>query len=204
MTSKPQSRYAAAALMMAITHPTLTIVVAVEDLDVHGPPVDYLRSYRAVKPDPTWHETDSSEHEHRWTITQPPPLSGRGPVGELPTCTSAWVHVDCGGSCGGTCEDEGYHRTVWHCRECGDEVTPGYVPDWTGHGIGYPLKVGPATVSLRTELVEGMPTLGTRVRAAISGDGGQPLLVEVSPTMIERGITGQTMVEWEGYVVEPA
>ena len=122
-------------------------------------PVEYLRSERAVKPDPAWRATDTHGHEHRW----------HGDPPTLPTLVRSTEHVDCDGSCGGTCGGEGYERTVWHCARCGDPVEPGYVPDWTAREIGTPVVLGPAVAELVVE--SWRPALGDAVDAVLHADG---------------------------------
>lgn len=109
-----------------------------------GPPVpadvtvtqewEYIRSYSAVLPDPKWRFIDSHGHEHRWAETG----RDRGPDA-LPTLVQTYRHVECDGSCGNW-DCDGYDLPVWHCRECGDEVEPGFKPDYEAQTTGIPFE----------------------------------------------------------------
>jgi hypothetical protein len=196
------------ALRMTIATPGLHAVVTLDDVRVESGPVEWLRSLLASKPDPAWRYVDGAGHEHRWTITEAPPMAGHGPSGVVETCEREWRHVPCDGSCGAECGNEGYSVTVWRCRSCGEVLDPGprYVPDYRGRTSGYPIYTGPATVSFRTPHFGGMPGLGVAVRATLAFDDSDPashLDVEVAPDMIERQLGGLVSVKWRGYVIAP-
>jgi hypothetical protein len=92
--------------------------------------VEYVRSLHAVKPDTQWAFVDSQGHQHQFA-------EGRA----LPTLTPQSEHVPCDGSCGGVCEGEGYHITVYTCSLCGDVVEPSWVPDHDAMTVGTPVVI---------------------------------------------------------------
>lgn len=69
------------------------------------------------EPDPRWRGTDSNGHFH-----------ARAKDGTYPTLKTRVEHVECDGSCGGTCDGEGYTVTHYDCMICGEEVKPGLIP----------------------------------------------------------------------------
>lgn len=159
-------------------------------LTVQPPEVEYIRSYSAVRPDPEWLFEDSHGHLHVWTETGRD-RRGRG----LPSLVESERHVECDGSCGGVCEGEGYHITVYYCADCGDEVEPGFVPDYQARTTGIPIETGPqearATVG-QWPLGSGSFTgLDTHAAVMRSPDG--------------RQITGKAVIareEWGGLAGE--
>lgn len=125
--------------------------VPVADYTFDAGPIEYVRSLYATLPDPGWEVVDGHGHVHRWALT------GRDEYHRpeaLPTLIASSRHVPCDGSCGGVCGGEGYDVTVWHCRVCGEEVRPGFVPDHQARGRGVPIRTGPPTASL---VIEGVP-----------------------------------------------
>lgn len=118
--------------------------------------VDYVRSISATKPDPRWEFIDDAGHFHAFAED-----------GELPTLNSERVEMPCDGSCGGVCEGEGYTVLRWTCRICGQEVEPGYVPDYEAQTVGTPIFMAKkATVKITsTEAVtESRNEVSVRVR----------------------------------------
>lgn len=109
-------------------------------LTVEPAPVEYVRSYSAILPDPNWLFEDSHGHLHVWTET------GRDRRG-LPSLVQSEEHRECNGLCGGVCQGEGYYVPVWHCVDCGDPVEPGVIPDREARDEGIPIVVGPSKVS---------------------------------------------------------
>lgn len=69
-----------------------------------------------TKPDTAWEYVDPSGHFHAFDKD-----------GELPTLTSRSRHVDCDGSCGGACGDEGYETTYYFCSICDAPVEPVWI-----------------------------------------------------------------------------
>lgn len=72
-------------------------ILVLDVVELNAPPVEYVRSLRAVLPDPAWRHVDEHGHEHRWAHT------GRGVFGHadaLPTLEGSRVPVACDGSCG--------------------------------------------------------------------------------------------------------
>ncbi len=161
--------------------------VLVGTVQVDAGDVQWTRSEGGVRADPGWEHVDEHGHVHRWvehpiaaaadpviarmaalpTLTRlawashpPQPRTSRW---ETPTLEARHVDMPCDGSCAGripfpeSCE--GYTVTTWHCRECGDEVERGYVPDEQARGSGIPMpRTGP---TWRFEL-EGSPVAHLR------------------------------------------
>jgi hypothetical protein len=90
--------------------------------------VQYARSMWAVKPDPAWQHTDPAGHFHAFDHE-----------GGLPTLDVVYEHVDCDGSCGGACEDEGYTTSRYECVACRAPVEPSWVPDHQAREQGIPI-----------------------------------------------------------------
>lgn len=112
----------------------------------------------ARHPDISWKHTDSHGHKHRY-------VRDEEEVPRLPTLEARRRPVECDGSCyGGECD--GYTVEEWFCRECGEQVEPGFR---VVHDVTIPY----ATVSTYTIEVEAPPIDGpiegaeyTRVDAA--------------------------------------
>lgn len=68
--------------------------------------------------DPNWEHTDERGHYHAYSAD----ISNH-----YPTLNQTSEHVSCDGSCGGTCDGEGYSRTIYTCRACRQTVAPGTV-----------------------------------------------------------------------------
>jgi hypothetical protein len=117
--------------------------------------VDYVRSETAVKPDSAWEHTDSNGHFHAFAED-----------GKTPTLTEYLVHVECDGSCGGICEDEGYTDTHWKCAICGEEVEPAFIPDDDARMTGIPVVRG-RSVSVTVRGTGPLPQVGQQE----NGDG---------------------------------
>lgn len=101
------------------------------------PEYEYVRSEGAVLPDPNWSATDSHGHTHRWTTAGQKDMAGRM-THDVLTLNRSTRHVECEGQC--DLDDcEGYDVPVWLCRKCGDEVEPGYRPDWQARSTGLPM-----------------------------------------------------------------
>ena len=96
--------------------------------------VERVRSLTAQRPDETWSATDTHGHVHRY-------VRDAEDVPRLPSLEPRSRHVECDGSCysvtHGDCE--GYDITVWLCRVCGDEVEPGFKPDYEAMDPGIPV-----------------------------------------------------------------
>lgn len=95
---------------------------------------EVVRTSMAYKPDTKWSYTDSHGHLHQY-------VRDEEDVPRLPSLERRSRHVDCDGSCysvtHGDCD--GYDETVWFCRECGDEVEPGFVHDYAAEMNGIPI-----------------------------------------------------------------
>lgn len=118
---------------------------------------DYVWSSTATKPDPRWEFIDTAGHFHTFTKD-----------GDLPTLNSEGVRMPCDGSCGGTCNGEGYTVTRWTCRICGQEVEPGYVPDEGARTMGVPVPLGTSakvTVTSREPVAERGREVSIRIRS---------------------------------------
>lgn len=68
------------------------------------------------RPDPRWQFTDSNGHYHAHADDKLEPY---------PTLDRVVEPVACDGSCGGTCDGEGYSTTRYFCLICREEITPG-------------------------------------------------------------------------------
>ena len=80
---------------------------------------DYIEQWRTEKPDPDWRFTDRAGHTHTWDVLKD---------------TTRWEYV--GPPC--VCElceheDEGYREEHQVCVLCGEEITPGTLPDHDRH-----------------------------------------------------------------------
>lgn len=112
---------------------------------IDGPDIEWVRVDGAVMPDPNWVFVDSYGHEHRWEHADRRDLSRPE---ALPTLNRSYVHIDCDGTCGNW-DCDGYDDPVWHCILCGDEVTPGTIPDYQARNRGIPFERGPARMRFR-------------------------------------------------------
>ncbi|ETK36105.1 hypothetical protein [Microbispora sp. ATCC PTA-5024] len=118
--------------------------------------VEYVRSERATKPDPGWEFIDAAGHFHAFAEG-----------GELPTLNSERVEMPCDGSCGGVCEGEGYTVLRHTCRICGQEVEPGYVPDYEARTVGEPIflrKMATVTITSAEPVTDSRDEVSVRVR----------------------------------------
>jgi hypothetical protein len=117
--------------------------------------VEMVRSWGATKPDPRWEHTDSHGHFHTFAED-----------GSLPTLRTEIVEMPCDGSCDDVCGGEGYTITRYRCKICGDEVEPGYVPDYQARESGTPI-MGPkdATVTIHSDRVFEERTVSVHVTA---------------------------------------
>lgn len=115
-------------------------------------------STRGPKPDPAWTFVDSNRHFHA--------RSGDS----WPRLRSKEVKVPCDGSCGGVCEGQGYGRTEWSCRICGEVIEPGLIPG--PHDIFVP---GPKSWRVEVEgFAAGVPAFDVReVSIRFDADGPQ-------------------------------
>jgi hypothetical protein len=92
--------------------------------------------------DPKWEFTDSNGHYHAHSI--------ENEHDPYPTLDRRSEHVDCDGSCGGVCEDEGYTVSKYSCRICKEEIEPGLSPG--PHSFTVPgLREWSCTVNARIE-----------------------------------------------------
>jgi hypothetical protein len=93
-------------------------------------PVEWVRSERATKPDPTWELVDEAGHFHAFDSD-----------GKLPTLIGTRVPMPCDGSCGGVCGGEGYTVVRYTCRACEQEIEPRWIPDMAARttGVAVPL-----------------------------------------------------------------
>lgn len=120
------------------------------EVTVHSAPVEWVRSEHAVKPDPGWRVVDGHGHEHRWALTD---RKERWRPEALPTLQAVPTPIPCDGACGDPgCE--GYTVTRHVCRECGELVEPGTVPDRQMRDVGEPIRVGPATADVVIEAAQ--------------------------------------------------
>lgn len=78
--------------------------------------VETVRSMGAL-PDPAWEFTDSNGHFHARDTE----------ADSYPTLDARTRHVDCDGSCNGTCDGEGWTETSYHCVICDEEIEPGTI-----------------------------------------------------------------------------
>ncbi|MBP2704423.1 hypothetical protein JOL79_11420 [Microbispora sp. RL4-1S] len=117
--------------------------------------IDYVQSSGAVKPDTDWTFTDDAGHFHAFA---------ERPGGEeLPTLNEERVPVPCDGSCGDTCNGEGYTITRWTCRICGQQIEPAYIPDARARTMGVPIPLG-TTAEVTVISTQPLATLGSRDR----------------------------------------
>ena len=91
----------------------------------HDVEYDTIWSDTAVKADLRW-VFEHGDHTHRWVGDD----ARKATVGGA---TRVARHVECDGSCGGVCQGEGYHVTVWVCDTTGEDLTPGTLPDPVMH-----------------------------------------------------------------------
>lgn len=68
------------------------------------------------RPDLSWSFVDSARHFHAFDSK----------TSTLPTLRSHTVRMNCNGLCGHDENCEGYDKTLWHCRICGERVRPEY------------------------------------------------------------------------------
>lgn len=98
--------------------------------------VERVRTAMASKPDERWTHTDSHGHVHKY-------VRDEEDVPRLPSLERRIRQEECDGSCysitHGDCE--GYAVTEWFCRECGDEVEPGFKHDYEAENPGIPISV---------------------------------------------------------------
>lgn len=78
--------------------------------------VDTVRSMGVI-PDPAWEFTDANGHFHARDTN----------LDTYPTLETRIRHVECDGSCNGTCDGEGWTETDYHCAICDEEVKPGTI-----------------------------------------------------------------------------
>jgi hypothetical protein len=119
--------------------PSIPLPAATETFSVNGGPavlgelrideqVEWVRSERATKPDPTWELVDEAGHFHAFDEG-----------GKLPTLIATSVPMPCDGSCGGVCGGEGYTVTRYTCRACEQEIEPRWIPDMAARTTGVPV-----------------------------------------------------------------
>ena len=97
-----------------------------------GVETEVERAYfdRAAMADMTW-EQEHGDHVHRFV--------GKPRKAEVTDAHRDWKHVECDGSCGGVCGDEGYDEPIWLCIHDGSELDPRYVDDSEARNFGIPI-----------------------------------------------------------------
>jgi hypothetical protein len=146
-----------------------------QNVDVMGP-----------VPDPKWEHIDTNGHYHARDLDEK----------TYPTLTTRMEHIDCDGSCGGTCDDEGFTVVRYHCAVCDEEVKPGLIDgphsltlpglkSWSATVEGPSL---PAKVSVKVEVGDEI-WFGVAMVTETSFDAGiyKTTLVGVSPLGRRRG-----------------
>lgn len=125
----------------------------VDSVTITRPEPRRVYSETAVCPDPNWEMTDRNEHIHRFSGTS------------LPTLQPLTARVSCDGSCGGC--DEWMDVTLYACRECGDWVTPSWIPNEIARTSGIPIftKAPRATITV-SEVPEGLDVDSPSVQRA--------------------------------------
>lgn len=116
-------------------------------LEIHTEPVETTTAGPDYRPDPNWTHTDRAGHVHRWID------------GTLPTLVHHTADLY-------DAEEGDYTDTWWQCRECDDEVVPGYeVVPGTGHGFR---TFVPGTTSY---YIDGRPATKAEAEALIRDQG---------------------------------
>ena len=122
------------------------------------------------RPDRNWIYVDQQGHWHAYSEDKDE---------HYPTLDRVMEHVECDGSCGGTCDREGYHVARYHCSICREEVHPGLIAgphsiqipglrSWSAEVVGRLPLDGPVTVRIE---VDGQLYFG--VAQCISTEGGR-------------------------------
>lgn len=154
---------------------------------IDGPEFTYARSLGAVMPDPNWVGIDEYGHEHRWASTG---RSDGGKPEALPSLNRSFRRIECDGTCPHW-DCGGYDETVWTCVLCGDEVEPGYKPDYQARTSGIPIQVGLARYEF---LVEGDSLLPADGRLTFPTAPVPAMLVDGTHTVPAEAFLND--VEW--------
>jgi len=134
----------------------------------------------SAKPDTRWTFTDSHGHYHAHSDEQDEPY---------PTLQRHVEREECDGSCGGTCDGEGFPTVRYTCLICDEDVKPGAIPgphryfipglkSWTvrAHGL---VKPSNEKVSVRVE-VDGLIYFGVAMPTEAIGEGYAGITTYVS------------------------
>lgn len=114
-------------------------------------------SNTATKPDSRWEHIDSHGHFHAYDTD-----------GKLPTLIARSRHLDCDGTCGGVCEDEGYDITEWFCAICDEQIEPHRIDDREPHDI-------PTRKDWTIKVESAAPIVGDRVTVRFDMGNGQEM-----------------------------
>ncbi len=135
-------------------------------LDVHQ---DYRYEHTNLpRPNPAWEFTDANGHYH---------AHAEDDAERYPTLDAVIEQVPCDGSCGGTCEGEGYSITRYRCLICREEIQPGVltgphrftVPGLKSWSVEVNAAVPDERVSVRV-VVDGVVMFGVAGYGSITRD----------------------------------
>lgn len=158
------------------------------------PEYEYIRSDRAVIPDPSWSGVDTHGHAHRWEKTGDTDRAGR-PTYTVVDAGRITRHVDCDGSCDGVCEGQGFDVPAWACDLCGDWVEPGYQRDDVLSGPGVPYVTMPGGWDLTVDARPMIPPGTTMVEVPAY----PPRFTAATLTPPDGDtISGQAVFDWYG------
>lgn len=147
-------------------------------------PVDFVSSH-AILPKPSWSHVDSNGHWHAADDDR-----------KFPTLNERNEPAECDGSCGawGGCDGEGYTKTAWTCRICGEVVEPDFATVVDTVGI-------PGWIEWQVVAHDFLPT-GDQLTVRFVSDGGTAFGVGLV-TSVQRSsegsvatITGNGPIGW--------